>query len=47
MLEKFDRCFVVHADNVGSQQFQDIRKVKAATNSKVSDGMKDINSRDG
>ena len=26
LLEKFDRAFVVHADNVGSKQFQEIRK---------------------
>lgn len=25
-LEKYDKCFIVHADNVGSRQFMDIRK---------------------
>eukprot|EP00884_Botryococcus_braunii_P003330 jgi/Botrbrau1/12999/Bobra.384_1s0023.1 len=26
LLDTYDRCFVVHADNVGSKQFQDIRR---------------------
>ena len=27
-LEEFDRAFIVHADNVGSKQFMDIRAVR-------------------
>ena len=29
-LDSFEKAFIVHADNVGSKQFQDIRKVCAA-----------------
>ena len=28
LLGKFDKCFLVHADNVGSRQFMDIRAVR-------------------
>lgn len=28
LLEKYDKAFVVHADNVGSKQFQEIRAVR-------------------
>ncbi len=27
LLDEYDRAFVVHADNVGSKQFMDIRRV--------------------
>lgn len=27
LLEGYDKCFIVHADNVGSRQFMDIRRV--------------------
>ncbi len=27
LLENYNKCFIVHADNVGSKQFQDIRRV--------------------
>ena len=27
LLEAYDKCFIVHADNVGSRQFMDIRRV--------------------
>lgn len=29
LLEGYDKCFVVHADNVGSRQFMDIRRVRS------------------
>lgn len=29
LLEKYDTAFLVHADNVGSKQFQNIRTVRA------------------
>ena len=28
LLESYTKCFIVHADNVGSRQFQDIRRVR-------------------
>ena len=30
-LEEYDRAFIVHADNVGSKQFMDIRAVRSPT----------------
>jgi hypothetical protein len=30
LLETYNKCFIVHADNVGSRQFQDVRRVCAA-----------------
>ena len=30
MLDEYDRAFIVHADNVGSKQFMDIRRVSAS-----------------
>ena len=29
LLENYEKCFIVHADNVGSKQFMDIRRVSA------------------
>ena len=29
LLENYEKCFIVHADNVGSRQFMDIRRVCA------------------
>ena len=31
LLENYDKCFIVHADNVGSKQFMDIRRVRPLT----------------
>ena len=28
LLENYEKCFIVHADNVGSKQFMDIRRVR-------------------
>ena len=31
LLDTYDKLFIVHADNVGSKQFQDIRRVSQHT----------------
>ena len=31
LLDEHDKAFLVHADNVGSKQFMDIRTVRVAT----------------
>ena len=39
MLEDYTKCFIVHADNVGSNQLMKIRKVREG---KSPDGMKTL-----
>lgn len=35
-LDTYDRAFIVHADNVGSKQFQDIRRVRSTSSARLS-----------
>ena len=36
LLDTYDKLFIVHADNVGSKQFQDIRRVSQHTHGTLS-----------